>query len=549
MKKSHFASSEILLNGRASKVRLKETVMYENSLHDSSAVVKPLNRMLTACPQATGPNSAGWYNNPDNPRFDFRENEDGSILIHSWTGRSVDDILAMIGLSRGDLSRDKHTSSLTHHTLDVVSLAQARRIPWEFLYQLGLSDDYHYKGRRYVKVPYRQMDGTEHTKIRIRKAIDGDYKHCWDEGTPGELLPYGLDKLHMAYEQGYLVIGEGESDGWACWFHDVPYLGLPGASTAKKLTVLGDDLSRIQRIYILHEPDQVEKLQHTGQGFYKDVHNTLRALDYKGELFCVPFKQLTGCKDPGELHSKLWDENPGASTFPAALLQALEQATPAGDDDEQYQDPIEAAIESNDVKEVFKIAPTLARLSGVDYGIAIEQIKEKFGKRVNLNDFKHAVKDEQRRITTEDPYETRDVADIARDWASSHRDTWAFDTAYDVWRSWNGSYWEEQTKKHKLDKEATAALQDADVVMNTQSSLNLFERLAEGGCMREFKSPPGLVNFDNGTLEVTTGRLRDYDKDDNLTYCLPYSYNPYGTHPTIDHFLTEVLPDEYARLA
>lgn len=215
----------------------------------------------------------------------------------------------------------------------------------------------------------------------------------------------------------------------------------------------------------------------------------------------------------------------------------------------QYQDPIEAVIDSDDVKELFKIAPVLALLSGAEYGIALEQIKEKFGKRVNLNDLKHAVKDELRQIKVEADGEKRDVADIARDWASSHRDAWAYDTVYDVWRMWNGSYWEEQPKKHLLDKEAVAALQDAEETISTQAGLNLFERLAEADCIRDFKSLPGLINFANGTLERATGQLRGYSKDDNLTYCLPYGYNPYGSHPNIDKFLAEVLPDEYARRA
>lgn len=304
----------------------------QKSQTEHTSVKTPLDRMLEACPQASGPNSAGWYNNPDNPRFDFRPREDGSIALHPWTNHTVDDVLAQIGLTHSDLHRDKRPPSFTHPTLDVVSLAQARRIHWKFLYELGLSDEYHYRGRRYVKVPYHNLDGAEHTKIKVRKAISGNYKHVWDEGTPGELIPYGLDKLHMAYEQGYLVIGEGESDGWACWYHDIPYLGLPGASTARKLTRLGEG---IQRIYILHEPDQVKKLQYSGQSFYKDVHNTLRDLGYKGEIFCAHFKQLTGCKDPGELHITLWDEH--AETFKSTLLQALEHATPAGDESPKHK--------------------------------------------------------------------------------------------------------------------------------------------------------------------------------------------------------------------
>lgn len=218
-------------------------------------------------------------------------------------------------------------------------------------------------------------------------------------------------------------------------------------------------------------------------------------------------------------------------------------------DKEPEVDPIQLAIASGDVKELFNVAPLLAQLTPVLYGIWIQEIKEKYGKQVNLNHLEHAVKDEQRRIKLKEEGEKKDVADIARDWASTHRDDWAYDIVYDVWRVWNGVYWIEQPKNHLLDKEAVSALQEANTSVSSQSALNCFERLVEADCIRDFTPTPGLINFDNGTLERSTGQLRGYRKEDNLTSCLLYGYNPHGTHPNIDKFLSEVLPDEYARLA
>ena len=211
--------------------------------------------------------------------------------------------------------------------------------------------------------------------------------------------------------------------------------------------------------------------------------------------------------------------------------------------------PIDIAIASGDIKELFNAAPLLAQLTPLQWGIIKQQIKEQYGKQVNMNDLVSAVKDEQRRIRLQEEGAQRDVADIARDWASEHRDTWAYDIAYDVWRVWNGAYWIEQPKNHLLNKEAIAAIQDAGKNVDSRSSLMLFKEAAEADCIREFTPTPGLINFDNGTLDLATGQLRGYSREDNLTSCLPYSYNPHGTHPTIDAFLAEVLPDSYARLA
>lgn len=214
----------------------------------------------------------------------------------------------------------------------------------------------------------------------------------------------------------------------------------------------------------------------------------------------------------------------------------------------QYTDPIQEAIDTNNVKELFKIAPLLAQLAPVEWGIVKQEIKERYDKQVNMNDLVSAVKYEQRKIKLQQDGAKKDVADIAREWASSHRDEWAYDLDIDVWRAWNGAYWIEQPKTHLLDKEAVAALQDAETAVTSLSSLKAFERLAEADCIRDFTRKPGLINFDNGTLELATGQ-RGYRKEDNLTSCLPYSYNPFEAHPKIDRFLAEALPDEYARLA
>src|SRR5579859_4740646 len=224
-----------------------------------STVLGPaMEKMLAAFPQAIE-QSNGWWSHPDNPTFDFRENEDGSISIHSWTGRTQSEILSIGGLEVADIYPRGYKTVKVRARLDVLELAHAKCIPWQFLFNLGLQSDYRHHGYSNVKVPYFLADGSQHTKIRVRKATEGEYKQCWDEHTPGELIPYGLHKLDMAIQQGHLLIGEGESDGWACWYNNVPYLGIPGADMQKTLTHLNISLLP-PKIYILLEPDQKQHL-------------------------------------------------------------------------------------------------------------------------------------------------------------------------------------------------------------------------------------------------------------------------------------------------
>lgn len=284
-----------------------------------------LQKMLAAFPQAREKHN-GWYEHADNPRFDFRVRENGSISIHSWTGRTEDEVLAMGGLKRADIHPKETYPGPTKDSLDLLDLAIAKKLHPHFLESLGLQSGYTYHGRNYVKIPYYHADGSEHTKIKVRKAIEGKYKHCWDEGTPGETIPYGLNKLDLAFHCGYLIIGEGESDAWTCWYHSIPFLGIPGANHYKcfehiNIALLPD------RIYVLQEPDQKTKLAETGQGFYKLAHNALRKNGYTGEIFAFDFAN-SGYKDPSELHLAL---NGDREKFTTYLDHTLSCAIPSGD--------------------------------------------------------------------------------------------------------------------------------------------------------------------------------------------------------------------------
>ena len=349
-----------------------------------------MQKMLQAFPQAKE-KSNGWWSHSDNPAFDFREEEDGRIVMHSWTGRSNEDILAVGGMRPPDIYPQRgYRKAKVRASLDLLELAQAKCIHWKFLFELGLEDGYKYHGYSYVKIPYYLADGTQHTKIKVRKAISGKYKHCWDEGTPGGIIAYGLNKLDMAREQGWLLIGEGESDAWACWYHGVPYLGLPGASSQKCLT--GVDLAGFERVYILQEPDQARKMLSDGQGFYKNVHRALRANGYTGEIFCIQFEQATGCKDPSDLHIRLWQQDHTAKDFSTIIHKALETAAPANDTDGQgpvapdYEvicQRLRDAIEKEDTEAICSMAEEISLLKD-EQVLAIKAMVGKHSKKLAL---------------------------------------------------------------------------------------------------------------------------------------------------------------------
>ena len=88
----------------------------------------------------------------------------------------------------------------------------------------GLSDFKHY-GQPAVKIPYYEENGEE-IALRYRLAMAGDNRFIWRKGD--HPAPYGLNRLAMIRKAGFLIIVEGESDCWTCWFHGIPALGAPG---------------------------------------------------------------------------------------------------------------------------------------------------------------------------------------------------------------------------------------------------------------------------------------------------------------------------------
>src|SRR5882762_7430187 len=110
-----------------------------------------MKKMLAAFPSAVEkPN--GWWAHPDNPTFDFREQDDGRVSIHSWTNRTQEEIMAMGGLSSSDMRHNGYYKAQNYSKIDVISLAQDKLIPWQFLFNLGLQDGYRHKGYSCLKI-------------------------------------------------------------------------------------------------------------------------------------------------------------------------------------------------------------------------------------------------------------------------------------------------------------------------------------------------------------------------------------------------------------
>lgn len=201
------------------------------------------------------------------------------------------------GMTPPGVKGDAPVSGLT-----VEELAQAKKLPVDFLRELGLRTVAVQK-ERCVKVPYFDESGSE-IAVRFRLALSGGMRFKWRRGDRVSL--YGLWRMEEAKKAGYILLVEGESDCWTCWHRGIPALGIPGKSAwrgewAKHLDGLD--------VYLWCEP-----------GAFDLIERVAKDIPRLGVIHAP-----NGLKDPSELHLSGGD-------FPREMERLLAGAALAQDE-------------------------------------------------------------------------------------------------------------------------------------------------------------------------------------------------------------------------
>jgi hypothetical protein len=210
---------------------------------------------------------------------DLTQNGKGpKVTLHCFAGCNVQDILEETTprLTFDDLYWVKNgaatkaaTGNTTGNKEDVglpgcslAAYSAYKRLPVEFLRddpEISLEEILYPKfpGKdrgqkiRAVYVPYPDEWGEVMYK-RFRVALTGDMKVLGKSGASP--VPYGLHRLGEGRESGYVYLAEGESDCHTLWFHKLPALGIPGASSWRD--AWAKYLEDIPEIRVLVEPDE-----------------------------------------------------------------------------------------------------------------------------------------------------------------------------------------------------------------------------------------------------------------------------------------------------
>jgi hypothetical protein len=317
-------------------------------------------------------NNNGWYSvrcpghNDKNPSLSFLEGNDGGVILHCHAGCTREQILMGMGLSEHELRpNEQRQRTVSQSPLTIVELAFDKQLPWQLLTQEGISDDFHYKGSTGVRIPYYTIEKEEHSRFRLRLALRAKEGSFWC-GTEGKLIPYGLHRLQQAREAGYLIIAEGESDAWTCWTHNIPCLGVPGATNTGCLD--GSLLQGIEKLYVMQEPDSA------GERFPANVQQRLEATGYKGKIYALNLHKHLGVKDLNDLHKM------DIATFSDTLKPLLEQATPLFKEAAVQKAALSAIISANSLMQQDLKPPDYVVQEMLPAGLILMGGKQKIGK-------------------------------------------------------------------------------------------------------------------------------------------------------------------------
>ena len=260
--------------------------------------------------------------------------ENGRLLLHCFAGCHPEDILSEIGLQMKDLfvkggggsfippnmparlhaqSENPHSNGQNErasgdarpeHGCTLKEYSDGKALPEDFLRGLGLRD-ITYMEKPAVRIPYPDEEGQE-VAVRFRVSMDGTEKFRWRSGDKPR--PYGLRLLEEGRKAGYVVLVEGESDCHTLWCHQIPALGIPGASNWRD--EWATYLDGIEKVYVVIEPDQGGDTLREKLSSCEVIHDRLHLLE------------LGEHKNPSALHLA----DPGR--FRELFEVALEDAKP-----------------------------------------------------------------------------------------------------------------------------------------------------------------------------------------------------------------------------
>lgn len=118
-----------------------------------------------------------------------------------------------------------------------------------------------------------------------------------------------------------------------------------------------------------------------------------------------------------------------------------------------------------------------------------------------------------------------------------------------IWYKYNGRAWEERSDddvKHEVTRDMAASLPQWPAITGTYSTLASLQTF---GGTRINRTPDHLILFQNGVLDLFTGRLLPHSPTLFTTNLLPYAHDPAAECPHWSHFLQSTFEGDGERIA
>ena len=90
--------------------------------------------------------------------------------------------------------------------------------------------------------------------------------------------------------------------------------------------------------------------------------------------------------------------------------------------------------------------------------------------------------------------------------------------------------------KHLLKSESAKALQNMITLAQSEPGIPVVPE--------ELDTNPMLLNCKNGTIDLTTGELREHRREDMITKMVPVEYDPNAECPTVDRFIADIFGND-----
>jgi hypothetical protein len=118
----------------------------------------------------------GWqascpFHDDRTPSLSISLGNEGQILVHCFAGCPVESVVEALGVQMkdlfpSDLSASSNQKKNARQSISLLDIAQAKRIPWKFLCNLGIVEE-----RRGLRIPYYTPNGQSAPRYRLRTAL------------------------------------------------------------------------------------------------------------------------------------------------------------------------------------------------------------------------------------------------------------------------------------------------------------------------------------------------------------------------------------------